>query len=523
MHFTIKIGMNLFGNKLLQGQYSITGLLIIAALQLAVQAAPQDSDQQDFDVDREAELLCKNKQSDVRRISQVKSIIDYLKSNKDFECPSEFRQSILDLEETITRDTNDVCNKDKVQQIRHYHERYIAVNGDTSSSALAIPKSLKNFFLAYGLRVSYICKKNMINSLLIDPHELLDADDFKAMDLWTNKSGSLMEHVIGAPVDYDDLVLASDLNYLKADENVGGKNKEKLFIQSATGKLIRKIQAKCERRFKPIYDKLIMPLVELSNLGYNFQGEELERELNEIKTNKEVNQWYRLVYLCESLSDMEFLGESEADSALADQKAVRILTKQEADELKAQNRERFGLAEDEFKHLKQIDYKLEGLIPIDDLVLEADDKNLAKLVRDFDAKKREAERIRNKVFKKMTSFVSNMLKQKQIKFVTDFFKKKLFDGQATETVGPKDDMVFAIDEFVSQGQDSSDLPVAGFKDYVKRVRHNAVYYGPSGAVKKTKAGSGYWNMGRIFWYTIASLTFSISIALFITAMTAIGR
>lgn len=98
-------------------------------------------------------------------------------------------------------------------------------------------------------------------------------------------------------------------------------------------------------KFKPFYDKLIMPLISLSNLGCNYQGELLARELEELKKNKLVRRWYNIVQTCEAFNSMDIYGDPEM--VFDNKQALTFITKNEAAELKKQHTKSIGEEETE--------------------------------------------------------------------------------------------------------------------------------------------------------------------------------
>lgn len=109
----------------------------------------------------------------------------------------------------------------------------------------------------------------MIKSLMLDAHNLLNERDFASINKWTNEKSFM---IMDEPNDYDDIILPEDINRLLVKRNTPD---DKVYIQMATSRTVREIVFTCRRRFKPIYSRLILPLVSLSNIGFNYQGAEL--------------------------------------------------------------------------------------------------------------------------------------------------------------------------------------------------------------------------------------------------------
>lgn len=487
--------------------YSSISLTLLLIITLVKASKP-------VDVNKSFKLLCKNTQQSVHitRISEIAAIIKELRSDlhPTEECSEEVKNSILDLDLVID-DTDDVCTMKKVEQINLYHSKYVQANNNNDKTKSHLPQSLKNFFIGYSLKVSSICKKNMINNLIMDTRLQLTPEDFKSLDLWTrNEEGSIFNNLKG-PADYDDLLLSSDLIRLTETEN-SPINNEKIFIQAGSGKFMNKIQTVCRKRFKPFYEKLIIPVVKLANIGYNYQGEELERELSEIRTNKEVAQWYEIVYLCQALEDIVIV-ESEEDkvrTAGLDKKLVKILTKEEAMMLKKtsfNDGDKLAASVDGYDdddELEQIIYKPEEGNPIEDVILDEKDENLKKSIKSFDTNKSDLDRIRSKLFWKMGNFLKDSLINGKFKIIISTLFERKHKQSNGEALNPRTEVVRAFDEYVQQMTRSNDNPVAGLTDYAKRGYQNAVYLGPSGIAHRINEKTlSPFNYGKAFWRFIA--------------------
>ena len=74
------------------------------------------------------------------------------------------------------------------------------------------------------------------------------------------------ENVSGAR-DFDNILLHGDI------ESVIGKHYKdarlRMLVNRVNGEQMRKMVEACPTKFEPFYSKLILPIVELSNLGYN--------------------------------------------------------------------------------------------------------------------------------------------------------------------------------------------------------------------------------------------------------------
>lgn len=445
------------------------------------------------EVKQDLKSLCENNPTfELTRISQVRKIVELIKSQPDLitECPQRTRDALSSIKPIVSDSLDDVCSMAKVDQIYEYHFNFIAqfgVHFATDKNSGSIPRALSRFFIAFALSMSSVCKKTMINSLVLDTQHL-NEDDMKSIEVWTNNKGGLVQSLGSGPRDFDDLLLIRDFARFDDSDN---EPMEKVYIQTGSIEMLTKIQTLCKRRFKPIYGRLILPLVSLSNAGYNYEGEDLERELSELKTNELVNKWYKITYLCETLEDIELVEDpTTADKVVGfDRSFVRILTKDEANELRM-SKGLFTFEDDSWLSSKEQTEFIENIdygVPLDDVVVDHENKELLRLINNFDATTNEAEKARKKLFIRVGHLIKDLLIKRSIKIVSSLFKKSehkqnnLSDNINQESfyTEQRRSAIKAIDDYVQQVSLSQkgtiDRPVAGLRDYGRRVYHNAKF------------------------------------------------
>ena len=179
----------------------------------------------------------------------------------------------------------------------------------------------------------------------------------------------------------------------------------------------------CHYKFKPIYTKLIMPIVRLSDLGYHNTGKQFARELDRLRSSKTVRHWYQLTQLCEAVLPMKFY----EDASLKRNEAVMI-TNEEAEQLELRRQmeeanraeERQGEEEEQEEEQKALELaqtrlvyepntnSMVGLEKLDS-VLNNEGQNLVKRVQiHVDS----AQRMINKSVKRILSNAFRLLKAK---------------------------------------------------------------------------------------------------------------
>lgn len=447
--------------------------------------------------------LCNKERVALTKISEVLSVIEELKKTiyveiKESSCPIEVRQAIQEAGKVI-EENEDVCSREKTDLIYNFHLRYIS-SEQRDNLRKHLPKSLKIFMIGYGLRVSSICKRNMINNLISDTHALLGEHDFQLMNSFTDDKQGILSKMNGKPQDFDDILLASDLLNMKQDLDDGKKEDgnqvneyEKIFVKAKTGPAVRKMKLACQNRYKPFYEKLILPLVRLADVGYNYKGEDMAKELAEIKSNPEIGKWYSLVYFCEILLTVEVVeneSSSKLDKSVAnDEQIVDILS---VDEAKEMRRVLTRITSQDIvpKGLEKVEYSLKDKnIPLDDLILNKEDGNFSSQVDKFDTSLSVFHRIRHQFFSKTCKVIKEYIASGKLNIRSTFLSsKQRSEHTADEQRG---ELIGAIDEYIEDSEQSAhDEPVAGLKKkYALKHSDGQIEY-------MEKASTPWWKLNR---------------------------
>jgi len=471
------------------------------------------------------EKLCKSKSNgnwnkdnfELTRISQLEKIAADLETSSSLECPESIRGAILELRNLVAAgepkgESDHVCGARKVDEIAKFNENYIRPD------EIGLPKVLMNFFLAYAFRVSKVCKKNMINSLTFDSKHLLREKDFELVGKLVSDNSTLAG-LLDDPQDYDDLILPQEL--LQALFGEEKRNKElngvddddTLAIKSITNSLIKRVQFVCKRRFRPIYSQLIVPIVRLSNMGFNYRGEDLAIELREMAANEEVHQWYRIVYICETLLHIELVEDPQFE-AQQDQRVVRLLSREERDQLRASGE--IGASSSEMetsleREFPEVQYEPDYGISLEDQLIEREDKEFLKLIGKFEAHKQELERIRERIFKKVSQFIVANLKRGSFRVIGSMFKK---GGQ----MDGNQELVRELDSYVAEQRASSghDQPVSGLSSKLggvgRRYYNTVTYKGIGGLAAGAATNAKQHSVKRWFWYSLSAFIFILAIS-----------
>lgn len=390
----------------------------------------------------------------LNKISQVRALIDESRAKGAASECSAHAPALEQLDEILARvQTGNTCNLTLVDKIRDFQTAHLAADANKSKDA-QLPQQLRQFFLALCFQISAGCKMTLINSLEFDTSERIKEQDYKSIEMLERYGATLLDKDAELE-DFDDILLLEDMQALSGQQPSQQESSEddagsKLIIKTKTNDVLRDLIRTCKQKFKPIYDKLIMPLIKLSNLGYNYRGELLARELEELKTNKLVKRWYNIVQTCEAFNNIEIYEDKDLHLG-DDRQAFTFISGAEAEELRKRNAsvtDTDGDGEDDFK---PEEYEPMPSSNNDDLWIQ-NQAELEKLVTKYKAGQSEAERIRAKMFKKLMTKVKEALKSgKILTFVSDTVKSVKSNAAATgssSVTSVNEDLVMMVDDVV---------------------------------------------------------------------------
>lgn len=406
-------------------------------------------------------LLCANKKVALTSVSQLKQLVEQLESVASAECQEKIRDPLVELVKVVDEHAeDDICSQEKADQIKDYYQKYVA-----NQQQAKYTKYLARFFIGYGLQVSGICRSRMISLLTTDSKKYLESGDFDEINKWTDDK-SMIAMLMKGSDDYEDLVLAKNL--IKPSSS---SSDDKVFLQTATSNLIKRIQAICERRFRPFYAKLILPLVTLLSVGFNHKNYDKSQSQYENSGAREyVHQWYRIVFMCEILAGVEFVEDPEdrKRSEGMNKRLVRILNRTEVAKLKEwQVTTTTSLAHDErelWTQFEQVNYVPSGgPNGVGDQIIDGNDKQLIKAIRGFRAPKGDYS---IKLMRKMFSLIRDKLKRRVLRRLGAGGG----GGESSKGHLSSGELIKLIDEYM-QRLDSIDTPVSG----------SSADYGPSHA------------------------------------------
>lgn len=368
--------------------------------------------------------ICNNK-AELSRASELTGLVGVLSSKPEDDvtlCPARTRLVLVELDRLINSDQN-VCSSEKAEQIAAYYSKFVDNKSLADLKEHKLPKIIKNLYLSYGFEVSRVCKTLMVSLLLSTTRRLHDEMDLRQMRMWTSDNTQLGK-LVKSPRDVDDLLLVSNdfvsqITQGEADESNTGGDHEKvpMVLPSATSEVIKTVQAVCGRRFRPIYRQLILPMVSLSRVGFNWP--QVGADLDDIQL------WYRIVYLCESVLSVELFEDPEG--LVRGDKPAHILTYEEADQLTRVSQPPTTGGD---KGNYQLDVRP---VRLADLIVDKQDKQMLRMVGNFEANKREQSRVRLQAWRRMLTSTKEFVKNKKVK-LSRLFKKDGLDEELVRSI-----------------------------------------------------------------------------------------
>lgn len=282
-----------------------------------------------------AEDVCANRQVPIADIPTIRRMIMDVRESPQ-KCNPSYLQSFYELEPILALSSEDkLCGERKIQQIVDYHFRYInpkkeiyrlgdnpqqlhkearkrslhedkfdyTVQLDDYKQQIMIPIALQQFFKAWALQVSGLCKMSFVENVLRAQQEMLNEQDMHLLEMVDNKQ---VESSIGksakedeSPLTFDHLVYMPDL---EGERESGDQQllETTTILDLRDNEKADKFMHACKYRFRPIYSQLVLPLVKLSKLGYDYVGKGIDRIRDKLSRDLHLKRWMRTTALCEA-------------------------------------------------------------------------------------------------------------------------------------------------------------------------------------------------------------------------------
>lgn len=370
--------------------------------------------------------FCKGKHVDLSTIEDLKVLAQNL-NETEHKC-SPHVASALRAMEAIVEDRN-ACTMEKAQAITKFANDYLrnlGADGEGESGATAdrLPQSLVKFAIAYGMKVSSICKEHMLNDFLYAANAILRKrfdGKFHVFESFLLKESPL-SYVVSPIIKTGEIVLPGDL--LQVLPGIETKLDE-YFSDPLALDLVREL---CEGTLQPLYEPMLLPLAQLVRAGFN------SRQFSyPSKMRKHGRFWSLAVFMCETVKTIktpDYGSSSDSDELAAQTGPVRKLNARQV--------------------VVGLDMKLERLPPYEPHVkvgakiIGRFDTDLRLVIKSYDANKNEAERLQDRIFKRSLLVFAMMSRKGQHR---NLFKKLLqrFKGGDKELEETKNGLLTLMD------------------------------------------------------------------------------
>ena len=415
------------------------------------------------------ESLCNNRTAALTRISEARYLIKEYQWLDSYEPCRDFEESLNQIDEILEIvQMGRICNLKLIDKIRKYHLKFIDNGRDSRTEQRqsgGIPEPLRNFFISLCLQISAECKMSLINNLEHDTKSLMTEADFDEIRLLEEYGATLLgeEDQIS---NYDDLLLLNILDKDKdhADDDDDDDAESKLVIKVKTTSMLHKLVDVCGRKFKPFYDRLIMPIVRLSKSGYNYQGELLERELEELKRSELVKRWYNIVQTCEAFKSIRIFEEdSEVKSDDSHGGQLQMITLIGKDEAALLEGRRLKSIEGN-QYLDSLDNSFDSYWPPasqnSDKLWITNQEELVKLMALHKTSTHNANKIRSRLMKRVVEMLKRFLLSGKVKLLmSKLVGCDPLRGCQTSRTSVMEDMILMMDEAVALDQQERGLAI----------------------------------------------------------------
>ena len=325
-----------------------------------------DGDKGESDIESIAKFICTQRPDDRRSIflhrldtiGQLRAFFDRIQDERVSalgDCKRRHFEAIDLLNEVVSRSNENVCSDEKLSLLEDFHVKFISsfvehVSERQQAGREPAAPILRLFFMHYAMEVSAVCKRNLINNLEWDvPNSFPNEPEFRpesegvptsknsksALNLFNNLAREIVAKT--SVSSFEDLIMFWPLIQASCspDSNQAGQMQPvligemadpatgepvKMFVKMRSVEAIKSFRRACELKYRPVYEKLILPIVRLADMGYSNEGEQFKRELKELKENKTVKKWYAIAQFCETIIPMGFY----ADPQLAPNESVMI-------------------------------------------------------------------------------------------------------------------------------------------------------------------------------------------------------
>lgn len=284
--------------------------------------------------------------------SRMLKVISFVQADETI-CKDRYRSAFVELDPILKTKSMELCGELAFERIRNYHFRFIqpvehvnrmptqfeavptnivkqqlhpeprkyTAEFDENDNVIMIPIAVRHFFLAYALQVSHLCKRNLALNLKEDTERLLTEEEQSIMMLFDRSTPVGQALVKGfKELDFDNVLYMKELDGVAnrpTNDEFDGERKQHLKTTATHDSSVYAMALACKNKFKPIYDKLVMPIVKLSKLGYDYRGKEFDQKEKHALSGNNMQIWLGIVHVCELFENSIIIdGESVREQQL---------------------------------------------------------------------------------------------------------------------------------------------------------------------------------------------------------------
>jgi hypothetical protein len=389
----------------------------VSASEILCQQAGTDSHSGVDDVSLES--LCSYRHVDLTRQSQLYALNGQsARSGLLGVCPEEVISMVTEFNKLVQNGQTNICTLDMAQSFKKFYVTHLDKSKDKSKKA---PKSMKKFVFAYGMRMSNLCKKNMLDVITKDGNDLIKEEDVARLGMWVTEEGPLRQ-LLDKMNQPGEIFLPSDLAAVMSRHD--STTVETMYIQSKATRTIRRLKETCQKRFQPIYEPLILPLTVLAEIGFDFADAETKADFEIPEKHAVMSKWTNILFLCEALKAVEPVDVQETDGESGDamdkKDTIRLLTKDEAESINQElkSNHKLGYLLDRAPgDLETVVYTPDYEVRMDDLILNKTDSKLMKSINNFKNNKSHMDRVKGRLVRGSLLSARSMIKKGKITVV----------------------------------------------------------------------------------------------------------
>jgi hypothetical protein len=306
--------------------------------------------------------VCRNAQVPIISVAEALRLIEELERGST-DCGDYYKQSFFELK-PILIDQGSI--RERFNLTRDYHFKYInpkvetyklgddlehlekkpkyrplnedkveyGVQLDDYKQEVMIPISLQHFFKAYMMQMSgqlkraFVANLDEVNRLLSDhDFKILRGDALRKPPLASEassagqKSGQLVDSgSLSAPrgvskFQYDlkfrQLVYMPELEG-ELEEGDIERSQETTELDLREYPAQNEFMHACTKRFRPVYSSLVLPIVRLAKLGYEYVGHKIDSIGDQLKS-QDALMWMAITIACEASGKIRLVGQEPAD------------------------------------------------------------------------------------------------------------------------------------------------------------------------------------------------------------------